>query len=145
MTRTFTTLFLAIGLGLGTSVAAELPAGTVINASNIDDMLPQSFDGHVIGDVMPLSMQFLVRNYALQIKLKKIQKQEIDPSYYETTAKYSGQVRIDPDTKLLSNYVAGTPFPTIDPDDPLAGYMAMWNSFYYYAVSGPSLDESLSW
>ncbi|WP_372694550.1 DUF1329 domain-containing protein [Immundisolibacter sp.] len=140
MTRTFTTLFLAIGLGLGTSVAADLPAGTVINASNIDDMLPQSFDGHVIGDVMPLSMQFLVRNYALQIKLKKIQKQEIDPSYYEATAKYSGQVRIDPDTKLLSNYVAGTPFPTIDPDDPLAGYMAMWNSFYYYAVSGPSLD-----
>ena len=71
MTRTFTTLFLAIGLGLGTSMAAELPAGTVINASNIDDMLPQSFDGHVIGDVMPLSMQFLVRDYAFQIKLKK--------------------------------------------------------------------------
>jgi len=49
-------------------------------------------------------------------------------------------VQIDPTTKLLSNYVAGTPFPTIDPTNPLAGYMVMWNNFYYAAVSGPSLN-----
>ncbi|MGE0811009.1 MAG: DUF1329 domain-containing protein [Immundisolibacter sp.] len=140
MSRTQTTLFLAAGLWLTAASAAELPAGTVINAGNIDAMLKESFDGQAIADVMPESMQFMIRKYALQIKLKKIQKQAIDPSYYEATQKYAGQVQIDPTTKLLSNYVAGTPFPTIDPANSLAGYMAMWNSFYYFSTSGPSLD-----
>ena len=87
MSRAQTTLSLAAGLWLTTASATELPAGTVINAGNIDAMLSESFDGQVIADVMPDSMQFMVRKYALQIKLKKIEKQAIDPSYDEATQK----------------------------------------------------------
>ena len=120
--------------------AAELPAGTVVSAVNLDAMLNDTFDGHVLVDVIPESMRFLIRKYALQIKLKKINKLPVDDSYYRATEKYSGQVEIDPTTKLLKNYVAGTPFPTVDPTDPLSGYKVMWNNFYYFSISGPSLD-----
>jgi hypothetical protein len=62
MTRTFKTLFVVLSLWLESAHAGDLPPGTVINSSNIDTMLQESFDGHVIADVMPESMQFMVRN-----------------------------------------------------------------------------------
>ncbi len=105
----------------GTVAAAELPAGTIITASNLDAVLGDSFDGHALADVMPESMRLMIRKYALQLKLKKINKLPVDESYYRVTEKYSGQVEIDPTTKLLKNYVAGTPFPTVDLVDPLGG------------------------
>lgn len=140
MTRTFKTLFIVLGLWLESAIAADLPPGTVINSSNIDAMLQESFDGHVVADVMPESMQLMIRKYALQLRLKKINKLPVDESYYRATDQYSGQVEIDPTTKLLKNYIAGTPFPKIDIDDPLGGYKAMWNNFYYFSISGTSLD-----
>lgn len=140
MTRKFIGMLAATLMLAGTVGAAELPAGTVVNAANLDAVINDTFDGHVLANVMPESMRFMIRKYALQIKLKKINKLPVDESYYRVTEKYSGQVEIDPTTKLLRNYVAGTPFPTIDPADPLGGYKAMWNNFYYFSISGASLD-----
>jgi len=54
-------------------------------------------------------------------------KVELPKLYKEASEKYSGQVKLSADGKDLFNYVAGLPFLTIDPNDPLAGYRIMWN------------------
>lgn len=68
------------------------------------------------------------------------------PSHYRTvkeftdaTEKYSGQVKISADGNTLIGYVAGLPFPKIDPADSQAGEKAMWN--YWFRWRG---DDSLT-
>ncbi len=48
-------------------------------------------------------------------------------AYREATEKYAGQVKLSPDGRRLENWVAGMPFPDIDPNDPLAATKIMWN------------------
>ncbi len=36
-------------------------------------------------------------------------------------------MKISPDGREIFNYVAGLPFPNIDPNDPLAATKIMWN------------------
>ena len=40
------------------------------------------------------------------------------PPYLDATEKYSGQVRLAPNHRDLLGYVAGQPFPMLDPNDP---------------------------
>jgi len=49
--------------------------------------------------------------------------------YVEATEKYSGKVGLDSNGELV-NYVAGLPFPKLDPGDPQAGIKLAWN-FYW--------------
>lgn len=65
--------------------------------------------------------------YTFQIKAPKIYKPIKE--YAETTEKYSGKVRLGPNGEIL-NYVAGQPFPNIDPSDPQIGQKLGWNFFY---------------
>jgi hypothetical protein len=50
--------------------------------------------------------------------------------YNRATEKYQAQVEIAPDGLAVRNYVAGQPFPQLDPADPLVAHKIMWN--YYY-------------
>ena len=43
------------------------------------------------------------------------------PPYKDATEKYSSQVRLSHDNRALVGYVAGQPFPLIDPNDPHVG------------------------
>ncbi len=52
------------------------------------------------------------------------------PPYKEATEKYSGQVRLSEDHRSLVGYVAGQPFPLIDPNDPLVATKIMWNNVF---------------
>ncbi|MGH7948556.1 MAG: DUF1329 domain-containing protein [Candidatus Binataceae bacterium] len=52
------------------------------------------------------------------------------PPYKEATEKYSGQVRLSDDHRTLLGYVAGQPFPLIDPNDPQVAYKLVWDNFY---------------
>jgi hypothetical protein len=49
--------------------------------------------------------------------------------YVAATEKHSGKVRLGANGELL-NYVAGAPFPKLDPSDPHAGLKLAWN-FYW--------------
>jgi hypothetical protein len=53
---------------------------------------------------------------------------EWPPPYRVATEKYSGQVRLSPDHRSLEGYVAGQPFPLLDPNDPDVATKIMWNS-----------------
>ncbi len=50
--------------------------------------------------------------------------------YRAATEANAGQVRISADGNVLENYVAGLPFPAIDPNDPEAALKIMWNYQY---------------
>ena len=52
------------------------------------------------------------------------------PPYREATEKYSGQVRLAPNHTSLQGYVAGQPFPLIDPNDPDAAVKIIWNVMF---------------
>ena len=55
---------------------------------------------------------------------------EWPPPYREATEKYSAQVSLSGDHRSLNGYVAGLPFPFIDPNDPDAGTKIMWNNTF---------------
>jgi hypothetical protein len=58
--------------------------------------------------------------------------------YKEATEKYSAQVKLGADGLTLENYVAGQPFPDIDPLDPDVAVKIMWN--YEYNLLTDDLD-----
>jgi hypothetical protein len=62
-------------------------------------------------------------------KIKESTRYDVPRQYMEATKKYSGKVRLGADGELL-NYVAGRPFPQIEPRDPQAGQKVAWN-FYW--------------
>ncbi|MGB8411407.1 MAG: DUF1329 domain-containing protein [Candidatus Binatus sp.] len=52
------------------------------------------------------------------------------PPYREATEKYSTQVRLTNDHRSLLGYVAGQPFPLIDPNDPYVATKIVWNNVW---------------
>ncbi|MGH7949726.1 MAG: DUF1329 domain-containing protein, partial [Candidatus Binataceae bacterium] len=52
------------------------------------------------------------------------------PPYKEATEKYSMQVRLSPDRRSVVGYVAGQPFPFIDPNDPAVASKIIWNNVF---------------
>jgi hypothetical protein len=60
-------------------------------------------------------------------------------AYKEATEKYAAQVKLSADGLKMENYVAGLPFPNIDPKDPQFVYKVMWN--YDYGP-GQGLDDT---
>ncbi|MGH7965378.1 MAG: DUF1329 domain-containing protein, partial [Candidatus Binatia bacterium] len=100
----------AIGLA-GTGLArADVQPGEVITKDNMSK---------AEGLLTP-SMQWFVKQ-GLPITVTAYKKIELPKLYKEATEKYSGQVKLSADGKEIFNYVAGLPFPNIDPNDPMAG------------------------
>src|SRR3990172_2868106 len=62
-------------------------------------------------------------------KIKEPTRYDVPREYVEATKRYSGKVWLGADGELL-NYVAGRPFPQIEPRDPQAGQKVAWN-FYW--------------
>jgi Protein of unknown function (DUF1329) len=52
------------------------------------------------------------------------------PPFQDATEKYSSQVRLAPDHRDLIGYVAGQPFPLLDPNDPYVATKIMWNQYF---------------
>src|SRR5271156_947902 len=52
------------------------------------------------------------------------------PPFQDATEKYSAQVRLAPDHRDLLGYVAGQPFPLLDPNDPDVAAKIMWNQYF---------------
>src|SRR5882762_9173481 len=96
-----------------TSQAAELPAGTVIDKSNVDQIKGDTFEGHTIASLLTDKIEWQIKNWNLKIPLGHSKPQELDPRFVEATKKYSGQVKFDTQTREVSGWVAGLPFPDV--------------------------------
>lgn len=126
---------LALALFFNPLAANEIPEGTVISANNIDALLAGTFDGKPLADLMTPVQQKLVKEYGITMPLVKASPIVVDASFKEATDKYSGSVKIDPQTKGVTGFITGVPFPKIEQDDPYAGYKLVYN-FMYSSWSG---------
>jgi hypothetical protein len=69
------------------------------------------------------------------MRIVEAKKIEWPKAYREATEKYSSQVKLAADGLTLENYVAGQPFPTIDPNDPQIATKIMWNYEYKFVIT----------
>ncbi len=108
-------LGLAIALFTGAPAMAQVKPGDVItreNAAKVQNLLSP-------GNLM------LVQQ-GMQLDIVPTDKLIWPPPYTAATEKYHAQVRLNPDG-TLENYVAGQPFPLLDPNDPQVASKIMWN------------------
>jgi hypothetical protein len=120
------------------AIAAEVPAGTVVEKSNIDAVKNDTFDGHTIASLLTDKVEWQIRNWNLKITLDHAKPIPVEPRLVEATKAYSNQVKFDSKTKEVTGYVAGVPFPDIQASDPDAGFKVMWN-FYYAPREGDTV------
>ena len=107
----------------------ELPTGTVIKASNINGLLLQTFEGKTIASMIPEKIEWMIKEHGLTIILRHFEEIPIDPRRIEATRKYSANVTFDPETRMVSGYRAGLPFPDVSSDDPHAATKLIWNLY----------------
>jgi hypothetical protein len=69
--------------------------------------------------------------------LKIVPTSQLDwpPPYKEATEKYSQQVVLSRDHRSLLGYVAGLPFPFLDPNDPDVATKIEWNLTFHPLLS----------
>lgn len=120
-------LGLTLGLCSHLLQAAALPAGTVISAANLDQVKGQTFEGKTIASMLPERLEWMIREQGLKITLRHSKVVPKDPRWSEATRKYARDVKFDPQTRLISGYKAGLPFPKVAMDDPHAAIKLMWN------------------
>jgi len=94
---------------------AEVRPGDVIGPDNADQ---------VAGLVSP-GVEVLIRR-GMEMKIVPYRRVELRPSVRAATEKYAAQVSLDANG-VIQGWVAGIPFPRIDPDDPQAGTKIMYN------------------
>jgi hypothetical protein len=105
---------------------AEVQPGDVITRANADK---------IHGLVSP-GVEWLVRR-GMEMTIIPYRKYECPAHIRDATEKYSGQVTIN-DRGGLEGWVAGIPFPRIDPADPQAGLKLMYN-----VTHPPTLTDDL--
>ena len=81
-----------------------------------------------VADLVSPGNLVLVRQ-GMRMKIVPTERLEWPPPYKSATEKYSPQVRLD-DKGNLQNYVAGLPFPLLDPNDPQVASKVVWNFSY---------------
>lgn len=82
----------------------------------------------VIGLVSP--GVFSKVRYGMTMKIVSTERVDPPPPYHSATEQYAGQVRLSDDRRSLVGYVAGEPFPLIDPNDPEVANKIVWNSVF---------------
>src|SRR5947199_8493919 len=81
--------------------------------------------------LMSAGLVWCIRN-RFPLSIVETKRVEWPTAYKEATEKYSGQVKLRPDGLQLLNYVAGQPFPKLDPQDPQVAVKIMWNYEYKF-------------
>ncbi len=88
-----------------------------------DEITPRNADK--VADLLSPGNLILVKQ-GMHMKIVAPGRLEWPPPYKVATEKYASQVSLTPDGELR-NYVAGQPFPLLDPNDPLLATKVMWN------------------
>ena len=111
-------LMLVVGISNAPASAQVKPGDFITpdNASKVQNLLPPGTYERVL--------------HGMTIKVEPTERIDWPQPYTEATEKYSGQVRLTPDHRTLNGYVAGQPFPIIDPNDPQAAEKVMWNEVF---------------
>jgi len=110
----------AVAASLATgALAADVKPGDVITKDNADQY----------SELMSPGVQWVVK-HGMNMKIVATRKLPMPKRYIEATEKYSSQVKLSQNGLKIENYVAGMPFPNVDPNDPQAALKIMWNYEY---------------
>jgi hypothetical protein len=109
---------------LCSSVGADVAPGDKINAQNVEK---------VKGLISP-GLEWCVK-HGWPITIAETKRVEWPQAYKEATEKYASQVKLAADGLTLQNYVAGLPFPNLDPKDPQFPIKVMWNYDYKFLTT----------
>ncbi|MBX3027989.1 DUF1329 domain-containing protein [bacterium] len=118
-------LLIALALALAArGAAAQATPGDVVTPDTIA----------AAGELLTPGVAWCVRR---GMTLRVGEPRPIPPpaAYREATERYAPQVRLGSDGLTLQNYVAGLPFPAIDPADPQAAVKVMWNAAYKWLAT----------
>jgi hypothetical protein len=88
-----------------------------------DEITPEN--GSLVQDLVSPGNFILVKQ-GMRMKIVPSERLEWSPPYKSATEKYATQVVIN-DKGELTNYVAGLPFPLLDPNDPRVATKVRWN------------------
>ncbi len=109
---------------LAAHTRAEVVPGDTINAGNVEKAR---------GLLSP-GMEWCVRR-GFPITVTEPKRVEWPKAYKDATERYAPQVKLSADGLTVQNYVAGQPFPNLDPKDPQLALKIMWN-YEYGFVNG---------
>jgi hypothetical protein len=110
------------GIVAGGAARADVAPGDKINAGNIDK----------VKDYISPGLEWAIKR-GFPITISETKRVEWPTAYKEATEKYAPQVKLSADGLTVQNYVAGQPFPNIDPKDPQLALKIMWNYEYGFA------------
>jgi hypothetical protein len=123
------TAYLTFRLVLLVGLATMIPAA----ASAAESVKPGDFisaeNASRIKDLVSPGVYFRV-THGMSMKISQTSRIDWPPPYKDATEKYSGQVRLGEDKHTLVGYVAGQPFPLIDPNDPDIGVKLALNNVF---------------
>lgn len=122
---------LAGTLAVAAAARADVAVGDRITAANVEKLQ---------GLISP-GMEWVIKR-GFPITIGETKRIEWPRAYKEATEKYASQVKLSPDGHDVKNYVAGLPFPNLDPNDPQYAYKIMWN-YSYNAVPNGTDDQDL--
>jgi hypothetical protein len=108
-------LLAMVGLAPATSNAGSVKPGDLITSDNAS----------LVADLVSPGNFYLVKQ-GMHLKIVPTGPLEWPPPYKTATEKYAPQVRLN-EKGELQNYVAGQPFPLLDPNDPQVATKVMWN------------------
>ncbi len=118
---------MALAISSAPVMAEEVPEGTVLQASNIDQLQDMSFLGHRIGDMITPGNEHMIRNLDFRMHLKAPSGPIIaNAEVVRMTEMHKGEATLD-DQKRLANHTTGIPFPDLDENDPDSGYKLAYN------------------
>jgi hypothetical protein len=111
---------LALGFfALAIPAVAQVKPGDLITADNAAR----------IKDLVAPGVLYKVQR-GMTMKIVPTERIDWPPPYKDATEKYSGQVTLSADHRSVVGYVAGQPFPLIDPNDPNVGVKVIWNNVF---------------
>src|SRR3984957_12289913 len=97
-----------VGLCLiAASASAQVKPGLVIAPSN----------AALVKDLVSPGVYYAV-THGMRMNIISPERVDWPPPYRDATEKYSQQVRLTNDYRSMVGYIAGQPFPLIDPNDP---------------------------
>jgi Protein of unknown function (DUF1329) len=117
-----------LALTTASPAMADVAPGDKITDQNIDK----------VKDLISPGLEWCIK-HGFPITIGETKRVEWPRAYKEATEKYASQVKLTPDGRSMTNYVAGQPFPSIDPKDPQFVLKIMYNYDYGY-VNG--LDDT---
>jgi hypothetical protein len=114
-----TAVALVLSALIGGPSYAQVKPGDLIGADNAAK----------VQDLVSPGVYYKV-SHGMQLKITPSQRVDWPPPYKDATEKYSAQVRLSQNHKSIVGYVAGQPFPLIDPNDPDVAEKIVWNNVF---------------